>query len=185
VLTVDVPPRRRDASATREAILAAAVAAFAERGYRAVTVRDVARAAGVDPALVVRYFGSKAGLFAEGVGAIGASGIAEALAGPAAGLADRLADHLAGKEGTDSLAMLVLSVSDPDGRALLSQLAADHLEGPVVASLAAAGVPGTEARGRARAVTAVVVGNALAAVVLGGAPDRDRLAALLRAAVER
>jgi AcrR family transcriptional regulator len=185
VLTVAVPTRRRDAAATREAILAAAVAAFAERGYRAVTVREVARAAGVDPALVVRYFGSKAGLFAEGVGAIGASGIAEALAGPAVGLADRLADHLAGKEGTDSLAMLVLSVSDPDGRALLSQLAADHLEGPVAAALAAAGVPGAEARGRARAVTVVVVGNALAAVVLGGAPDRDRLAALLRAAVER
>ncbi|MGF1662262.1 MAG: TetR family transcriptional regulator [Kineosporiaceae bacterium] len=179
-----MPPRRRDALATREAILAAAVTAFAQRGYRAVTVRDVARAAGVDPALVVRYFGSKAGLFAEGAGAVGASGIAEALAGPVAGLADRLADHLAGKEGTDSLAMLVLSAADPDGRALLARLAADHLEGPVAGSLAAGGVPAGEAAARARAVTAVVVGNALAAVVLGGAPDRDRLAGLLRAAVQ-
>jgi AcrR family transcriptional regulator len=184
VLTAGMPPRRRDALATREAILAAAVSAFAERGYRAVTVRDVARAAGVDPALVVRYFGSKAGLFAEGVGAVGASGIAEALAGPVAGLADRLADHLAGKEGSDSLAMLVLSAADPDGRALLARLAADHLEGPITASLAAAGIPAAEAAARARAVTAVVVGNALAAVVLGGTPGRDRLARLLRAAVQ-
>jgi AcrR family transcriptional regulator len=180
-----MPIRRRDALATREAILAAAVTAFAERGYRAVTVRDVARAAGVDPALVVRYFGSKGGLFAEGVGAVGASGIADALAGPVAGLADRLADHLSGKEGTDPLAMLVLSAADPDGRALLARLAADHLEGPVTRSLTAAGVPADEAERRARAVTAVVVGHALAVVVLGGALDRDRLAGLLRAAVQR
>ncbi|MGF1647630.1 MAG: TetR/AcrR family transcriptional regulator [Kineosporiaceae bacterium] len=177
-------PRRRDAFATREAILAVAVAAFAERGYRAVTVRDVAGAAGVDPALVVRYFGSKAALFAEGVGAVGAAGIADVLAGSAAGLPDRLADHLAGKEGTESLAMLVLSAADPDGRAMLAQLAADHLEGPVAVALTAAGTPEAEALARARAVTAVVVGNALTAVVLGGAPDRDRLAALLTAAVQ-
>jgi AcrR family transcriptional regulator len=178
-----MPPRRRDAAATRELILAAAVRAFADRGYRAVTVRDVAQAADVDPALVVRYFGSKAGLFAEGVGAVGPAGIAEALAGPADGLADRLAAHLVRKEGTDPLAMLVLSAADPDGRALLATLAAEHLEGPVVDALVAAGVPHEDAATRARAVTTVVIGNALATVVLAGAPDRDRLSALLRAAL--
>lgn len=183
MLTTGVPPRRRDAVATRESILAAAVQAFSERGYRAVTVRDVARAADVDPALVVRYFGSKAGLFAEGLGAVGSSGLGEALAGPVAGLADRLAAHLRGKEGTDAFAMLVLSASDPDGRQLLSALTAQSLEGPIHAALVAAGVGQDDARSRSRAVTAVVVGNALTTVVLGGSPDERRLAALLHAAL--
>jgi AcrR family transcriptional regulator len=61
------PPRtgrRPGPNRTRAAILDAARAAFAERGYDAVSVRAVARAAGVDPALVHRFFGSKEELFA-------------------------------------------------------------------------------------------------------------------------
>lgn len=38
---------------------------FAERGYERTTVRSVAAAVPIDPALVIRYFTSKAGLFAE------------------------------------------------------------------------------------------------------------------------
>jgi AcrR family transcriptional regulator len=38
---------------------------FAEVGYERATFRSIARAAGVDPALVVHFFGSKAGLFRE------------------------------------------------------------------------------------------------------------------------
>lgn len=48
---------------TRAAILEAARQLFAERGPAATTVRDVAAAAGIDPALVIRYFGSKDELF--------------------------------------------------------------------------------------------------------------------------
>ncbi|MFI2712589.1 TetR family transcriptional regulator [Micromonospora sp. NPDC018662] len=48
---------------TREAILAAARDAFAERGFDATTIRAVAAAAGVDPALVHHYFGAKEDLF--------------------------------------------------------------------------------------------------------------------------
>ncbi len=39
-----------------------ALVLFAERGPEAVTVRDIAAAAGVSPALVVRHYGSKDGL---------------------------------------------------------------------------------------------------------------------------
>lgn len=56
--------RRPGPNQTRAAILQAARAAFAERGYDAVSVRAVAREAGVDPALVHRFYGSKEGLFA-------------------------------------------------------------------------------------------------------------------------
>lgn len=48
---------------TREAILAAARDAFAERGFDATGIRTVAAAAGVDPALVHHYFGAKEDLF--------------------------------------------------------------------------------------------------------------------------
>jgi len=55
--------RRPGESGTREAILGAATAAFAETGYDRTTIRGVAAAAGVDPALVIHYFGSKEALF--------------------------------------------------------------------------------------------------------------------------
>jgi len=50
---------------TREAILVAAERLFAQQGYERTTVRDVAERAGIDPAMVIRYFGSKDGLFAR------------------------------------------------------------------------------------------------------------------------
>lgn len=49
---------------TRRAILTAARSAFAAHGYDQTTIRGVATAAGVDASMVMRYFGSKAGLFA-------------------------------------------------------------------------------------------------------------------------
>jgi AcrR family transcriptional regulator len=57
--------RRRDAARTRADLLAAARAQFAREGFERVTVRSVAAEVGVDQALVLRYFGSKAELFAE------------------------------------------------------------------------------------------------------------------------
>jgi len=50
---------------TRAAILAAARELFAELGYERTTVRGIAARASIDPAMVMRYFGSKDGLFAE------------------------------------------------------------------------------------------------------------------------
>jgi AcrR family transcriptional regulator len=47
----------------RDAILAAARQQFGERGYDKTTIRGIARVAGVDPALVHHYFGSKDALF--------------------------------------------------------------------------------------------------------------------------
>jgi len=56
------PPRRSDA--TRAAILVAAREQFGAGGYHAATIRAIAAAAGIDPALVMRYYGNKDGLFA-------------------------------------------------------------------------------------------------------------------------
>jgi AcrR family transcriptional regulator len=48
---------------TRRAILSAARSAFAARGYERTTIRAVATGAGIDASMIMRYFGSKAGLF--------------------------------------------------------------------------------------------------------------------------
>jgi AcrR family transcriptional regulator len=61
----EVRPRRRDAEATRAAILAAARVQFAESGYDRAALRDIAAEAGADVALIKRYFGGKEGLFTE------------------------------------------------------------------------------------------------------------------------
>jgi AcrR family transcriptional regulator len=57
------PSRRRDATKTRQLLLDAARRRFANDGYAATTVRDIAEEAGVNVALINRYFTSKEGLF--------------------------------------------------------------------------------------------------------------------------
>jgi AcrR family transcriptional regulator len=59
--------RRPGNSGTREAILESARRVFAEHGYQRATIRGVAELAGVDPALVHHYFGTKQGLFVAAV----------------------------------------------------------------------------------------------------------------------
>jgi AcrR family transcriptional regulator len=58
------PGRSRRSDATRAAILAAAQERFAADGYERATIRAIAADARIDPAMVMRYFGSKERLFA-------------------------------------------------------------------------------------------------------------------------
>jgi AcrR family transcriptional regulator len=60
--------RPRGKTDTRNVILAAARRLFAEAGYDKTSVRDVAAAAKVDPAMIRHYFGSKAELFRATMG---------------------------------------------------------------------------------------------------------------------
>lgn len=65
-----IPPiqsRSRNAAATRRAILDSARRHFARESYDHVGLREIARDAGVDPALIGRYFGGKEQLFMEAV----------------------------------------------------------------------------------------------------------------------
>lgn len=58
------PGRERKSDRTRAAILHAARAQFQQHGYDRTSIRAVAAAAEIDPSMVMRYFGSKEGLFA-------------------------------------------------------------------------------------------------------------------------
>ncbi|MGH3542523.1 MAG: TetR/AcrR family transcriptional regulator, partial [Mycobacterium sp.] len=55
---------RRTSEETKAAILAAARERFGAAGYQAATIRAIAADAGVDPAMVMRYYGAKDKLFA-------------------------------------------------------------------------------------------------------------------------
>jgi AcrR family transcriptional regulator len=60
--------RPRGKTDTRNVILGAARRLFADTGYDKTSVRDVAAAAGVDPAMIRHYFGSKVELFRATMG---------------------------------------------------------------------------------------------------------------------
>ncbi|MEV7971401.1 helix-turn-helix domain-containing protein, partial [Sphaerisporangium sp. NPDC088356] len=83
----------RDREATTSRILAAARHLFAEHGYDQVTVRMIAAAAGANVALINRYFGSKARLFAEVLA--GESAMESLIEGDPEKLPRRLAAHMA------------------------------------------------------------------------------------------
>jgi AcrR family transcriptional regulator len=61
--------RPHDAEASRRALLEAARAVFDEVGYDRATTREIGERAGVDPALIARYFESKEGLFIAAIAA--------------------------------------------------------------------------------------------------------------------
>jgi AcrR family transcriptional regulator len=84
--------RRRGNPDTREAILGASREAFADRGFDGASIRGIATAAGVDPALVHHYFGSKEQLFLESMRVTVDPGaaIGRALAGGPDGVGERL-----------------------------------------------------------------------------------------------
>lgn len=85
------------AEAVRAALLAAARARFAERDFKAVSVRDIARAAHVNPAMVHYHFGDKQGLYRamlqETLGPVLAR-LQDALSAPSPGPADPVAGLL-------------------------------------------------------------------------------------------
>ncbi|MGF1427129.1 TetR family transcriptional regulator [Kitasatospora sp. LaBMicrA B282] len=61
------PTRRRDAARSRELLLHAAMELFADRGFERTTIREIGERAGVDPALIARYFGGKTQLYLAAV----------------------------------------------------------------------------------------------------------------------
>jgi AcrR family transcriptional regulator len=59
------PAHARDAGRTRQSLLDAAAELFTSEGYDRTTVRAIAERAGVNQALLFRYFGNKEALFAR------------------------------------------------------------------------------------------------------------------------
>jgi len=84
--------RRPGTSGSRDAILRAARRRFGALGYERTTIRGIAGEAGVDPALVLHFFGSKEDLFAESIRLVIDPGalVPAILAGPRTRLGERV-----------------------------------------------------------------------------------------------
>jgi AcrR family transcriptional regulator len=120
--------RRPGQSTTREAIARAARAQFSELGYDRTTIRGVARQAGVDAALVLRFYGSKDALFREVMALPPAA--AEALEriadGPRETVGRRLAELIVGLLETPETRAIILgrirsASSHPEAAALVRE----------------------------------------------------------------
>jgi len=175
------PARRRDAAATREAILAAAVVEFTEYGYARAGVRQIAERAGVTAMMINRYFGSKQGLFAEAVDR--SFGPATVVGTEHHGLTRAMAQALAersapGAERLGPFLLMLRCASDPEATDIVRR----GIEAHVGARLAGL-IGGAEADVRAQLGLALAAGTWLLRAVIGtgalAAADDNRLAELL------
>jgi AcrR family transcriptional regulator len=172
-------PRRRDAAATRSALLLAAQTLMAQRGVEGTSTRDVANAAGVNQALVYRYFGSKEKLFAEAATAsVGTpdSIIADTpLADLPRVLLDRILTAVEIHESGE-LATLVAAANDEQIRSIMRQ----RIESAFSTQLAGR-LDGPDAALRAELLGAVMVGIGFLRHKIGSralsAADRETLVA--------
>lgn len=132
-MSKDAPRPTRDAQRTRAAILSAAQAAFSSLGYAATGVREITAAAGVNPALVSRYFGSKENLFAEALKLLLNTQLI--VGAPRSAFGQAVTDMLLTRDqgGMNPLPMIVLASADPRARAITQQLLEELVLAPLVA----------------------------------------------------
>ena len=177
--------RRPGASGTREAILDAARRAFAELGYQQATVRGVAELAGVDPALVHHYFGTKQALFVAAVQlpVNPVEQLAAVLADDPEQAGQRLVevflsiwDHAADR--SPLLAIVRSAVGDEHAAAMLREFITEEVLGQIAHRL---GSP--DARLRATLVGSQVIGLALARYIVKVEPLASAPAAQVATAV--
>ncbi|MEU6882820.1 TetR family transcriptional regulator [Streptomyces sp. NPDC046712] len=175
----------RRSDATRAAILEAARERFASDGYERATIRAIARDAGIDPSMVMRYYGNKEGLFAA------ASEIEleipELGALPSRHIGAVLVAHFLDRWERDDVltGLLRVGVTNTAGAARMQAIFAAQL-GPI--ALGVCPDP-AEAPRRAALVASQILGMALARYVLRLPPavtmSREEVVAWLGPTVQR
>lgn len=168
---------------------------FGARGFDRTTIRAVAAAAAVDPALVMQYFGSKRELFSQAVRVSAPPPEAAGAAGPAEQLLATLGLKLGGlPDGT--LAMLRSMLTEPAAAEHARTVLGEQIEG-ITAALTHGARDGAATDGaedgsgdaelRAALALSTMVGVTVGHQLLGLAPlreaDPDRVAELLRPAL--
>src|SRR6478752_5263240 len=149
-------PRRRDSNASRQDLLFAARDLFAARGYERTTLREIGSRAGVDPALVARYFGSKAALYSAAIDADNEAAGAAAVT-DLEGVVE-LALRRVDEKGVGPLMQsLMHPQADDDTRAVASGHLRRRLVEPLVRQQVELGATEAEATVRAEVVVAAVL----------------------------
>jgi AcrR family transcriptional regulator len=180
--------RRRNAAATREAMLAAARRRFLEESYENVGLRDIAGDAGVDVALVGRYFGSKEELFHEVL-----RGTEHCWLDPAIS-AEELPAHLAAlsirkgegdsREHLDRLLIILRSASSPQASELVRGSFREDVLTPIARVL-----DGPDGEMRAGVALSLLMGTTIIRTIMSVEPlsrcDSAALEARLRGLLEK
>jgi AcrR family transcriptional regulator len=155
--------RSRNAQATKADILRAARTTFAESGYDSVGVREIASLAGVNAALIIRYFGSKEELFEQAV--TEAFNLNDLLAVNRKELGSLLTHYILQKrekEGSlEPLLALLRSASSEQGSRLMRRLLDEQFIRPLAKWLG-----GKQAELRASLIASTMLGLALTRDVL-------------------
>lgn len=181
--------RRPGSNPTRARIAEAATAAFAASGFDGATIRGIARRAGVDPALVHHYFGSKEQLFVATMQLpFDPARLSDILAdGGVDGAGERMMQFAVGIWGQPGLRPVVQGVarsaaSDRRAAAMLRDL----LEAVLVPAIRALGVDQPELRAAVlwSQIIGVVFGRFVVEVDPLTEADPDVLVALLGPALQ-
>ncbi|MFF9091074.1 TetR family transcriptional regulator [Streptomyces sp. NPDC014991] len=184
-------PPRTESAGTRDRILTAAREEFSARGYEKTSVRGIAKAAGVDPALVHHYFGSKEQVFEAAVEVAFAPALdaSDAVAdGPLDGVGERLTRFVLGvwenpATRTPLLAIVRSAVDNDTAAAVFRRLIAAQLMRRIAAPL---DLPDAELR--AELAAAQLVGTAMLRYVIKLEPlasaDLEQLVARLAPVVQ-
>lgn len=177
--------RRPGSSGTREAIAAAAREQFATVGFDRATIRSIALRAGVDPALVMHFYGNKRQLFVSVLDLPVNLGrqLPAVLEGDRASVGARLADFVAGVLGDPATverveAMVRAAASEPRAAEVLRELITTHMMTPIAENLDM-----DDAALRANLVGSTVAGMVMARRIIGVEPlaslETEDLAAVL------
>lgn len=148
------PVGRRNADQTKKRILAAARSIFARQGYAYAGVREIAAMAGINAALVIRYFGSKENLFAMVLEK--ELTLDRLWSGNREDFGRNVAEILLGsddKGANNPLPMLMLSFSDPVAREIVLTIIERDILRPLALKLG-----GADAEERASEILALTAG---------------------------
>ena len=175
-MTQAQPVRRRDSAATKAAINAAARTLFARDSYDNVGIREIASLAGVDAALVSRYFGSKEELFAEVLcsGERGEDVIGSELEGLPERVADLLLDPDDEGKQIDDMLIILNSSSSPTAGGMVRDSINERFHGPFAEIIG-----GENAHIRAQLLGAMLLGVSISRQTSGNfSTDPDLLRTL-------
>jgi AcrR family transcriptional regulator len=117
---VSARARSERSLSTAESILRSAAKRFWRDGYASTSVRRIAQDAGVDPALVIRYYGSKEELFLKTLPVQGFWD--EVLAGPLDTLGARLVDFILSRASDQMLGIHTTLLRASDSPAVRAKL---------------------------------------------------------------
>lgn len=183
--------RTYDATRSRGKLLVAAQTLFSERGFEATSTRNIAELAGVDAALIARYFGNKQALYIAAVAADGAGSgerPPDEPTGPALtaeAITEWLLRHTEGTGPGPVMQALMRSETAPEIRAAASRRLRELFVDPLAAGLEQAGVsqPRLRAEVVVFAVVGIVVGRAQAGSELSAA-DLDEVVRIVSTALD-